>query len=177
MWFEIFSLCCSMLIEQLIDIKKMRTVNMKFTTDPLNEVFSFEQQIAQKILQIKNESSYCQRRSLHGFQISHFICNRFCCQLWLWSIQNHTRDSWKKLGIWADALFFGQIVHFDLMFCTGLDLQNVFYSYAFFFTQRPIINDRKIEQSNECCYVQWQVLAKSCPKFTSRLQAPKFTYH
>ena len=113
MWFEIFSLCCSMLIEQLIDIKKMRTVNMKFTTDPLNEVFSFEQQIAQKILQIKNESSYCQRRSLHGFQISHFICNRFCCQLWLWSIQNHTRDSWKKLGIWADALFFGQIVHFD----------------------------------------------------------------
>ena len=46
------------------------------------------------------------------------------------------------------------LMKFDLMFCTGLDLQNVFYSYAFFFTQRPIINDRKIEQSNECCYVQ-----------------------
>ena len=119
--------------------------------------------------------------------ILHFICNRFCCNFGCDLFRIIPEIVEKNLESEQTPFFLDRLsilMKFDLMFCTGLDLQNVFYSYAFFFTQRPIINDRKIEQSNECCYVQWQVLAKSIelhkkngPKFTSRLQAPKFTYH
>ena len=52
-----------------------------------------------KNLQIYNQSSSCQRRSLHDFQTLHFIifiCDWFGCKLWLQIknlqlIQNHTR--------------------------------------------------------------------------------------
>ena len=42
-----------------------------------------------KNLQIENQSSSCQRWSLHAFQTSHFICDQFGCKLNLQSIQNH----------------------------------------------------------------------------------------
>ena len=41
-----------------------------------------------KNLQIENRSLSCQGWQLNGFQISHFICYRFGCKLWLLSIQN-----------------------------------------------------------------------------------------
>ena len=44
-----------------------------------------------KNLEIESWSLSNQCRSLHGFQTSHFICNRFDCKLWLLSIQNHVR--------------------------------------------------------------------------------------
>ena len=41
---------------------------------------------AKKIFKSKIEAGQCW--SLHGFQTAHFICNQFCCKLWLLLIQN-----------------------------------------------------------------------------------------
>ena len=49
-------------------------------------------------LQIENRSSSCQYWSLYGLQTKHFICNKFGCKLWLWSIQNHARHSFQAFA-------------------------------------------------------------------------------
>ena len=76
----------------------------------------FTKEDCSKNLQIENRSSSCQRWSLHGFQTSHFICDRFGCKFWSKSIQNHARHRFKafarrhlkslrcSIRIWADAL-------------------------------------------------------------------------
>ena len=69
-----------------------------------------------KNLNIENRSSSCQRWSLHGFQILHFICYLFGRKLWLLLIQNHARHCFQAfvrhhlkwlcsaIRIWADTL-------------------------------------------------------------------------
>ena len=89
-----------------------------------------------KKLQIEIRSSSCQCWSLHGFQISHFICYQFGFNFWVQSIQNHARHHFKALlakllycsiRIWADALFsdrssiqiccFAQYSIWNMLFC------------------------------------------------------------
>ena len=78
-------------------LEKLRTENLKFSTDlrdrvmdgwSVTQLMNVYKRRLLKNLQIENQSSSCQRWSIHGSQIQHIICNQFGCKLWLLSIQN-----------------------------------------------------------------------------------------
>ena len=56
--------------------------------------------------------------------------------------------------------FLGQVVDLDLLLCTGFDLEHAVLFLCHIFTQRRM-NDRKIEQSDGCCFGLQQLLANS----------------
>ena len=131
-------------------------------------------------LHFENQSSSCQRWSLHGFQISQFICDRFGCKLWLLSIQNHV---WLSLTSFLSfcAPPSEVAVLFDLNLCrrpssdrssiyllhwTGFDSEHAVLFLCHSFTQRPM-TDRKIERSNGRCFGRQQLLANSIEIFIS----------
>ena len=135
-WVEIFSLpifftqCRGVIVKQFINLRKVRTENLKFRTDLRDwamDGWSVTQwgwlcclQIAQKIVESKTEACSSQCRYLHHFQTEHFICCWFGYKLWLLSIQNHGRDSFQAFAhshlkllcclieIWADGLFWAR---------------------------------------------------------------------
>ena len=59
--------------------------------------------------------------------------------------------------------FLGQVVNLDLI-CTGFDLEHAVLFLCCFFTQR-LMTDRKIEQSNGCCFGLQQLLTNSIEIF------------
>ena len=118
-----------------------------------------------KNLQIENRSSSCQRWSLHGFQTSHFICNRFGCKPWLQSIQNHARHHFKAfarchLKSLCRRPFLRQLVDLDQLLCTGFNSEPAVFFLCHIFTQRPM-SDSKIERSDGLCFGQQQLLVDS----------------
>ena len=129
----------------------------------------------------QNQSSSCQRWSLHGFQTFHSICDLFGCKLWLLSIHNHA-DS--RLTLFPSFCappsevsvlfnsnlskrpFLWQVVDLDLLLCTGFNLEHEVSLLCHIFTQRPV-TDRKIERSYGRCFGRQQLLAKSIKNFIS----------
>ena len=99
---------CSMLIEQLINLRNVRIENLKFRTNLRSSGSSYgwlvnitvddyvQRQIAKKIFENRksklNVIAHPVTAGLQGFQTLHFICYQFGCKLWLQSIQNHARD-------------------------------------------------------------------------------------
>ena len=165
-----------MLIEQLINLEKVTTDNLKFMTDLRDRVMDGWSEN----LQIENWSSSCQGWSLYGFQTSHFFCDRFGCKLWLHSIQNH---AWHRFQAFASRhlKFDGRCaVRFeteqtpfprtgrnsDLLLCKGFDSEHAVLFLGHVLTQRPI-NDRKIERSYRRCFGRQQLLANSIEIFIS----------
>ena len=113
----------------------------------------------------------------HDFQILPFICYIFGCKTWLLSTQILARDCCQAsahchlkwlccwIRIWADNLS-----------RTGLSLRSaalhrIQFLTCFipipYFTQRPItqrlLNNCKVEQSNECCFGLQQVTSFKIP--------------
>ena len=84
-FYVIFLIRDQCLIERLSEAMGAALVGNNFSPLPQNRAD------CSRNLQIENRSSSCQRWSLHAFQTSHFICNRFGCKLWLQLIQNHAR--------------------------------------------------------------------------------------
>ena len=132
-----------------------------------------------KSLQIENRSSFCQRWSLRGFQTSHFICDWFCCKLWLLSNQNNAAPCLTLFPSFCApqsevaALFYsnlsrrhflGQVVYLDLQLCTGLDSEHAVLFLCHISTQRPM-TDRKIERSDGIGFGLQQILANSIENF------------
>ena len=70
--------------------------------------------------------------------------------------------------------FLGQVVHLDLLLCTGFNLEHwhAFLFLCHIFTQRPI-TDRKIEQSYGRCIGRQQLLANSMEIFISQIHMKK----
>ena len=77
--------------------------------------------------------------------------------------------------------FLGQVVHLDLLLCTGFNSDHAVLFLFHIFTQRPT-TDKKIERSYGRCFGWQQLLADSIKIFMSYEKkmsghCPKFTKH
>ena len=110
----------------------MRTEKLNFRTglpDLVMGCWSVTQQMivykGRLLKKFENCSLSCVLVSAYAFQTLHFICEWFGCKLWLLLIQNHARHCFQAVAhlhlkslccsvwIWADALFFRQVVNLD----------------------------------------------------------------
>ena len=126
---------CSLLIEQLIDLEKVKTENLKIRTDLWDLVMDgwsvTQQMIVYKDKLLKKSSIWKSKLILSTLVTTlHFICDLSGCKLWLLSIQNHARHRFQafarhhlkllccSIWIWADALSWDRS-HFicDLLGC------------------------------------------------------------
>ena len=119
-----------------------------------------------KNLQIDNRRSSCQRWSLHGFQTSHFIFDRFGSKLWLPSFCAPPSE---VAGLFDSNLrrcaFLGKVVDLDLLLCTGFDSEHAVLFLSHISTQPT--NDRKMERSDGRGFGRQQLLANSSVIFIS----------
>ena len=71
--------------KQVIDYRKVRSKNLKFSTDLQDQVMDGWSVTLQLIIQISRlPIEYLNLKSkLYGIQTLLFICNRFGCKLWL----------------------------------------------------------------------------------------------
>ena len=127
---------CLMLIKHLINLKKVRTKNLKFRTDLQDQVIDgwsvthwvdecLQGQIAQKIIKSSNWSRTLAGpvKAGHWMAVKHCIsfATLFGCKLCFQLIQNHARHSFQAFDtvavllithfqVWADIPFLGQKV-------------------------------------------------------------------
>ena len=182
---------CSMLIEQLINLKKVKTDYLKFRTDLGDSVMDgwsvthwdkcLQRQIAQKIFKSKTEAH--QVNAGHCMAFKHrisFVMDLAAklCKLWLRLIQIHAcyrfqafvSSSLKSLcyliRIWADALSLDRSFIYSCCFAQGSIWNLLFCSYVIFLLSRPM-TDEKIEQNYGRCFGWQQHLANSIEIFIS----------
>ena len=163
-----------MLIEQLINLEKVRTDNLKFRTDLRLQVMDgwSVRQIAKKIF--KSESKI--KAGPVNAQAGHYMAFKHRISFAI--------DFAANFGCYYSNLsrrpFLGQVVGLDLLLCTGFNSEHAVLFLCHIFTQRPM-TDRKIERSDGRCFGRQQLLADSieilisyekkkvircCPKFT-----------
>ena len=180
-----------MLIEQLINLKKVKTDYLKFRTDLGDSVMDgwsvthwdkcLQRQIAQKIFKSKTEAH--QVNAGHCMAFKHrisFVMDLAAklCKLWLRLIQIHAcyrfqafvSSSLKSLcyliRIWADALSLDRSLIYSCCFAQGSIWNLLFCSYVIFLLSRPM-TDEKIEQNYGRCFGWQQHLANSIEIFIS----------
>ena len=116
---------CSILIEQLIDLEKVKSENLKFRIDLRDYGWLVSNIVDDCLSMLKNSSNWKSKLvlstllSLFTTWISNiaFHLRQVCCKLWLQSIKDHARP-WQcfqifaryhlkslSIRIWADALF------------------------------------------------------------------------
>ena len=111
------------------------------------------------------------------------IYSKTCQTLFQTFAHCHLNSLCCSIGFWADDLFLdhSSIIDLDLVLCTGCDSELVdlllssspvidSYALVVLRDQGIIMNDRKIEQSNECSFDQQQVLANSIENIISQQQ-------
>ena len=130
-----------------------------------------------KNLQIENRSLSSQRRSLHGFQTSQFICDQFGYKLCLLSLQNHAWHRFQAFAhrhlkslcclirIWADTLSLTGPL-FRPAALHRIQFRTCCFVPMSYFTQRPM-TVRKIERSNGRGFGRQQLLSNSIENFIS----------
>ena len=159
-----------MLIEQLIDLRKVRTENLKFWTDLWDQAMA-GWSVAQKMIVYKGRllkksvnkklKLVLSSRSLHGIQTQHFICNlfghnfaaNFCykqfrimpdivSKLLCTSIWSHCAIIFKSEQN-QQMPFLRQEVDVDQLLYTGFDPEHaVLFLYPTFFTQKPMTDSK-----------------------------------
>ena len=159
-----------MLIEQLIDLKKVRTDNLKFRTDLQDQVmdgWSVTLSINVYKGRLPKKSSNPKWRLVLSMLVTTWLPNiTFHLQpIWLqtlFAIDSEWRQTLSPsfseqpsevtvIQILAEAFpslrILGQVVDIDLLLCIGFDSEHLVLFLYHTFTQRSV-TDRKIERSN-----------------------------
>ena len=176
-----------MLIQQLIDLEKVRTKNLKFRTDLRDQVmdgWSVTKMIVYKGKLLKKSSN---RKS--KLVLSTLVAT------WLSNIAFHLRPIWLQTLVAIDSEscltsfprfcappsevavlfdsnlsrlpFLGQVVDLDLLLCTGFDSEPVVLFQCDIFTQRPTMIER-LSKSNVRCFGWQQFLANSVENYMKK---------
>ena len=107
----LFAQFCSMLIELDIDLRELRSENLKFRTDLQDQAINNCQQHRTWQKMIIFSSRLLKKSSKCLLLLSNFAfhCNCFRCKLWLWCIQKHATltpeivSKFLSTCIWSDC--------------------------------------------------------------------------